>query len=51
MAGTYPTNPLATPFADKGDRTQPGAVAHPFNRRMWSTVVNLGLRYGQLWPR
>lgn len=51
MAGTYPTNPLAAPFKTKGDNTVPGAVAHAFNRRMWSTVVNLGLRFGQIWPR
>lgn len=47
MPGTYPTNSLAAP---QNPNTLPSLTA-PFRRPFWSTAINLGQRFGQLWPR
>jgi hypothetical protein len=44
MPGTYPTNGLVAQF--NGRRMEVSV-----RRVMWSTVISLGMRFGQLWPR
>lgn len=41
MTGTYPTSPLGS--SNKSKFTQ-------LRKVIWTTQIQLGLRFGQLWP-